>query len=154
MRSLRHTAYILGSAQDGGLPQLGAYGPRDHHARGDARDHRLAASLAVVRDGDGRTLLVDASPDIKAQEARLLERSSTYAASRTNGAPPFDAVLLTHAHMGHYAGMLHLGREAANTSRVPCLVTPRLCQRLEPDLSSHSAADEIFLQGCLVQGFS
>lgn len=31
----------------------------------------------------------------------------------------FDAVLLTHGHMGHYAGLVHFGKEAANTSGVP-----------------------------------
>ena len=41
-----------------------------------------------------------------------------------------DFVLLTHAHMGHYAGLIHFGREAANTSTLPVWCTARMAQFL------------------------
>lgn len=112
---------ILGSGQDGGLPQLGARLPADAAARVDPLAVRLGPSLAVL-DG-ARCLLIDASPDIKEQESRLL-RLPQYAAREPGN--PFDAVLLTHAHMGHYVGLAHFGREAASTRNLPVYGTPRM----------------------------
>lgn len=106
---------VLGTGQDGGLPQLGARIAPDMQARTDPLAVRLGPSICVL-DDDGRCLLVDASPDIKEQESRLLQLPA-YAARK--GGNPFDAVLLTHAHMGHYLGLAHFGREAANTRDLP-----------------------------------
>ena len=114
---MKHELIILGSAQDGGLPQFGARGEPDRKARLDPLAVRLGPSVCVL-SVDGKALLVDASPDIKTQEQRLL-KVGRYA-SRPPDAPPFDTIVLTHAHVGHYAGLVHFGREAAATSRVPC----------------------------------
>ena len=35
-------------------------------------------------------------------------------------------ILLTHAHIGHYAGLMYLGREALGADHVPILCTPRM----------------------------
>lgn len=106
---------LLGSGQDAGLPQFGARIGPDAAARLDPLAVRLGPSLAVL-DDTGRCLLIDASPDIKEQESRLL-RLPAYAARKTGN--PFDGVLLTHAHMGHYLGLAHFGREAAHTRQLP-----------------------------------
>lgn len=113
-----HQVFVLGSAQDGGSPQFGS--------RARPQQARTAASLCVVAP-DGRTLLVDASPDIKAQEALLLDIPS-YAARRAR--EPFDGIMLTHAHMGHYSGLVHFGKEAHNASGVPCWTTPAMASFL------------------------
>jgi pyrroloquinoline quinone biosynthesis protein B len=120
---MRHQLYILGSAQDGGLPQFGARGGRSRQARAAPSSRRLGPSLGVLA-ADGRLLLIDVSPDIKQQESRLLQIPAY--AERDPGTPPADAILLTHAHIGHYAGLVHFGREAASTHRVPCFVTEQL----------------------------
>jgi pyrroloquinoline quinone biosynthesis protein B len=39
---------------------------------------------------------------------------------------PFDGVFLTHAHMGHYLGLAHLGREALGTAPTACYCTKRM----------------------------
>ena len=98
---------VLGSGQDGGLPQLGAGHPNDRRAREGEIPERTAASL-LVEVGGGR-LLVDASPDLRVQWWGQV------------GVP--DAVVLTHAHIGHYTGLVHLGLEAANARAVPAYVT-------------------------------
>jgi pyrroloquinoline quinone biosynthesis protein B len=130
----RHVIHVLGTAQDGGLPQLGAQTPADSLARRTPAHRRTAASLCAVA-GDGRALLVDVTPDVKEQERRLLA-DPVYAARRLAGergktpaatAPqPFDAILLTHAHVGHYGGLVHLGHECAATRGIPCHVTARM----------------------------
>ena len=35
-------------------------------------------------------------------------------------------MLLTHAHIGHYTGLMYLGREALGASAVPVYATPRM----------------------------
>lgn len=117
---------LLGTGQDGGLPQFGARIAPDMQARRDALAVRLGPSLCVL-DDDGRCLLIDASPDIKEQETRLLQLPA-YAARKPGN--PFDAVLLTHAHMGHYVGLAHFGREAASTRDLPVYGTPAMCDFL------------------------
>ena len=77
----------------------------------------------------GQSLLVDVSPDIKAQEDRLLRIPSHAARANPSGikaCAPFDAIALTHAHIGHYAGLVHFGREAASTNAIPCYCTPSM----------------------------
>lgn len=104
---------IMGSAQDGGVPQLGM------HEAGSME--RTAASAAVV-GGGGQALLLDASPDVRRQQRALLEYPQ-YAARHGNA---FDGILLTHGHMGHYAGLVQFGMEAHNADLVPCWGTRRM----------------------------
>lgn len=58
-------------------------------------------------------LLLDASPDIRYQLDRVP-----------------DAIALTHGHMGHYSGLIHLGKESANTSGIPLFCTERMARFL------------------------
>lgn len=119
---MKHTVYILGSGQDGGLPQVGSRMAPDMAARLDPLAVRLGPSICVLAE-DGRCLLIDVSPDIREQENRLL-RVPDYAARPAGN--PFEGVVLTHAHMGHYAGLVHFGREAANTRSLPLWCTARM----------------------------
>ena len=100
----------------------------DRTARLDPLASRLGPSLCVV-SSTGLSFLLDVSPDIKAQEDRLL-RIPAYAAraigSGARARAPFDAIALTHAHIGHYAGLVHFGREAASTDEIPCYCTPSM----------------------------
>ncbi len=57
-------ALVLGTAQDGGLPQAGCYTPRCNAAR---EDPRYVASLALVEPSAERFYLVDATPDLTRQ---------------------------------------------------------------------------------------
>lgn len=107
------TVIVLGTAQDGGSPQLGSA------AQGPAR---LVSSLAVVTD-DGTTLLVDVTPDVRAQVAHLRAHPA-YRARRSRNA--VDHIVLTHAHMGHYAGLVQFGREAHNAQGIEAWVTPAM----------------------------
>ncbi|MGI9586307.1 MAG: MBL fold metallo-hydrolase [Acidimicrobiia bacterium] len=105
---------VLGSGQDGGTPQFGSPGA--------VGSDRSASSVALVVS-DGPVLLFDASPDIRSQ-ARLLP-------TRGPDDQPVDAVFVTHAHMGHYAGLLHFGKEAAATSNIPLFAPDSVVTFLE-----------------------
>ncbi len=43
---------------------------------------------------------------------------------------PLEGILLTHAHIGHYAGLMYLGREALGARGVPVYATARMAQFL------------------------
>lgn len=102
-------AIILGTAQDGGYPHAGCVSSCCESARRDAARARRVACLGLVADGEG--FLVDATPDLPRQVHAL---------------PRLSGLLLTHAHMGHIAGLLWLGREAMSVRKLPLFVGPRL----------------------------
>lgn len=37
-----------------------------------------------------------------------------------------DGIFLTHAHIGHYSGLMYLGREAMNAQNTPVYAMPRI----------------------------
>ena len=42
-----------------------------------------------------------------------------------------DAIFLTHAHIGHYSGLMYLGKEGMNADSVPVYAMPRMKKFLE-----------------------
>jgi len=123
--TIAQDAYIqvLGIAQDAGYPQTNCYQPHCMRAWDD-RDARLAASsIALVDETNKTKYLFDATPDMREQ---------LYALHRVapDGEFSLDGVFLTHAHMGHYTGLMHFGREAAGTSKVPVYAMPRMSDYL------------------------
>lgn len=109
---------VLGIAQDAGLPQAGCRRPCCARARRDPSRRRLAASAAVV--AGSRRWLVDATPDFREQLAAL-DRLAPGS---------LDGVFLTHGHMGHYTGLLQLGREVMNARALPLHAMPRMARLL------------------------
>ncbi|WP_163311945.1 MBL fold metallo-hydrolase, partial [Enterobacter cloacae] len=81
--------------------------------------------LALVDRADGRRYLFDATPDLREQ----LEWLDAHDPKRTPGLG-IDGIFLTHAHIGHYAGLMFLGRESANTKGVPVHAMPRMAEFL------------------------
>jgi len=121
---------VLGTAQDGGLPQIGCEGACCARARAEPSLRRRVTSLLLCDPRDGRRWLFDCTPDLAEQVERARGHPAT---RRTDGPRPalFDGIFLTHAHMGHYAGLVALGREAYGARDVPTWVTPRLARFLE-----------------------
>jgi pyrroloquinoline quinone biosynthesis protein B len=120
---------VLGTAQDGGLPQIGCDDELCRTARADPTRRRLVTSLLLCDPRDGRRWLFDCTPDI----AEQVERARGHPATRKEYGPRpplFDGLFLTHAHMGHYGGLLELGREAYGVQQLPTWVTPRFAQFL------------------------
>lgn len=111
---------VLGITQDGGLPQAGCDRECCRKAWGDpGKSHRVSC-LAIVDPRTSRRWIIDATPDFKHQ-LRMLD---TVAPAAT--APGIAGILLTHAHVGHYSGLVHLGREALGARAVPVHVMPRM----------------------------
>jgi pyrroloquinoline quinone biosynthesis protein B len=102
---------VLGIAQDGGVPHLGCdSGPCAAVRRGERRAEKVAC--LGLTDGE-RAFLFDATPDLPAQVHAMGVRAPS-------------GVFLTHAHVGHYTGLVHLGREVLGARGLPVWATERM----------------------------
>ena len=110
-------AILLGTAQDGGVPQAGCTCGQCLAARADAARRQWTACLGLVDRAAGQSWLIDATPDFREQ----LHALQAWAPDC-----PLAGIALTHAHVGHYAGLVHLGREAANTQGLPVYASARM----------------------------
>jgi len=99
---------ILGIAQDGGRPQLGC----EQACCRDLSEQEAAAVAALAVQGEQGWVLLDATPDITRQV-------------RAVGSLP-QAIVLTHAHIGHYLGLAQLGREAMGAEQLPVWCSARM----------------------------
>ncbi len=108
---------VLGIAQDGGVPQAG---DRDTERWIDRSKKRLVTSLAIVDPATSQRWILDATPDFR-EQLHLLDRHYPVPAK-----PGIDGILLTHAHMGHYTGLMFLGLESMGTKGVPVFAMPRM----------------------------
>jgi pyrroloquinoline quinone biosynthesis protein B len=114
---------VLGVAQDGGKPQIA--NPADP-AWDDPSLRRLATALALIdrRGAETKRWLFEATPDIKEQLQRL---DGLAPVERKIG---LDGVFLTHAHIGHYTGLMMFGHEAAGAENISVYVMPRMADFL------------------------
>ncbi len=128
MASDQHTPdvqlQILGVAQDAGYPQLNCYQPHCQNGWQDPNGKKYATALALIDEQHKKKYLFEATPDIREQMYELHQ-------SAPDDEYKLAGIFLTHGHMGHYTGLMHLGREAAGTSKVPVYVMPRFKQYLK-----------------------
>ena len=117
---------VLGITQDGGYPQAGCR-RADCIDAFETRRTQKVASLGIVDPRSGQRWIIDATPDFPAQ----LHELERVAGPPRPGAPILDGVLLTHAHIGHYLGLAHLGREVIGARGVPVYAMPRMRAFLE-----------------------
>jgi pyrroloquinoline quinone biosynthesis protein B len=120
---------VLGTAQDGGLPHVGCFVGNCALARTNPSRRRLVTSLLLCDPRDGRRWLFDCTPDVREQ----LDRARGHPSTRKEEGPRpplLDGLFLTHAHMGHYGGLLHFGREAYAVRELPAWITPRFAEFL------------------------
>ena len=109
------TLVVLGTLQDGGSPHMGCM----KSCCASERPNDYVVSLGVI--DESKHLIFDASPDIVSQTNYL---------QLISPAKELE-IFLTHAHIGHYVGLIHLGRESANTKNTPVYAMPRMAQFLQ-----------------------
>lgn len=113
--------YVLGVVQDAGYPQSSCYAPHCMPGWEDVSKRRGATSIAVIEPSSSAKYLFEATPHMPAQlyDLHLEAPDNTYS---------LDGVFLTHAHIGHYAGLMFFGHEAQGASDVPVFAMPRMAE--------------------------
>ena len=91
---------VLGIIQDAGFPHIGC--DRDC-CQGVSPGQYFVSCIGLVDKKNKNRYLFDAIPNLHNQ-LRLLE-------SFPNSEYIIDGVFLTHAHIGHYTGLMYFGRE-------------------------------------------
>ena len=110
---------ILGTAQDGGFPHIGCQKKCcDDFYKGISPKQKVV-SLGLIDRETQQKFLFEATPDISTQLADL-EKNHL----RTSSI--IDGVFITHAHMGHYAGLLYFGKEALGKKDIPVYAMPKM----------------------------
>jgi pyrroloquinoline quinone biosynthesis protein B len=113
---------ILGSAQDGGLPHLGCLCASCERARREPDFRRLPSCVGLL--AGGAYALVDATHAF-AEQLHTAWLASVAGVDEPRFSPP-AAIVLTHAHTGHYVGLWQLDRSVLASRDVPVLATPQL----------------------------
>ena len=109
---------VLGVVQDAGYPHIGcekdcckAVSPGDY----------FVSCLGLVDKTNNKRYLFDATPDIHNQ-INLLEKFPE--------ANLIDGIFLTHAHIGHYTGLMYLGREGLGGKNIMVYALKRMARFL------------------------
>ena len=115
--------YILGVAQDAGFPQAGCYKPHCMPGWNDPERKITATSLGLIDPSSKKKYIFEATPDLP-EQLFLLEQEAPSDDFSLNG------IFITHAHIGHYTGLMYLGREAMGAHGLPIYVMPKMEQYL------------------------
>ena len=113
---------VLGMTQDGGSPQAGT---KISEAWEDLTKREYVSCLGIVDPVSSERWIIDATPDFK-EQLHFLDKIAP-----VDGKPGLAGILLTHAHIGHYTGLMHLGREVLGAKNVPVYAMPLMCQFLQ-----------------------
>ena len=115
--------YILGNTQDAGLPHIGCQHPFCEDSFNVYEEH-YTTSIAVVNSDLKKYILFEATPDITFQLNNL----------KKNIFDEFllpESIYITHAHIGHYTGLMYFGREALGAKDLIVKVLPRMSNFLQ-----------------------
>lgn len=112
---------VLGTAQDAGYPQISCEKACCKAYWSGSRPKETATSLGLIDRQQRKVWLFEATPDIIDQWKRLKEECYEC---------EMAGIFLTHAHMGHYAGLMQLGREAMGAKGIPVYAMPRMREYL------------------------
>ena len=115
---------ILGTIQDAGSPHIACKKDCCKNLFDKSDSLRKVVSLGIIDPNNSKTFLFEATPDISTQLKALKNFSNS-----ENELP--EAIFLTHAHIGHYSGLMYLGKEATNADGVPVYAMPRMKAFLE-----------------------
>ena len=111
---------VLGTVQDAGSPHIAC----TRACCADLFDHpttkRQVVSLELIDADNKKTYLFEATPDISRQMKKLTTLGNQGERELVDG------IFITHAHIGHYTGLMYLGKEAMDARSTPVYVMPRM----------------------------
>tara|TARA_Y100001935_G_scaffold14274_1_gene10803 strand:- start:169 stop:1089 length:921 start_codon:yes stop_codon:yes gene_type:complete len=112
---------VLGTAQDGGSPHAACKKDCCEELWDNRFLHKKVSSIAIVNPKDKKFWIIDATPDFP-EQLDFLEKKTGFSLA---------GIFITHAHMGHYTGLLHLGREVMGSKNVPVFVMKKMKKFIE-----------------------
>lgn len=115
---------LLGTIQDAGFPQLGCVKNCCKKVFDIEEGTRKVISLGLIDVPNNNTYLFEATPDI----ARQMKKLTRY--EQNSEKEIVDGIFLTHAHIGHYTGLMYLGKEAFNAASTPVYTMPKMKEYL------------------------
>jgi pyrroloquinoline quinone biosynthesis protein B len=102
---------VLGTIQDGGIPHMGCN------------------KICCLKYFKNNTFRVGVSSlgisNLKNETNYLIDATLKALIGTSNPSEKLNGIFLTHAHMGHYSGLLNFGREAMNSKNIPLYLMPR-----------------------------
>lgn len=115
---------ILGIAQDAGYPQINCEKECCKEYYDGKESKKLISCLGLIDMQSKKKWLFDATPDIREQTQILKD-------NHLDNDKVIDGVFLTHAHIGHYTGLMYFGFEALGGDNIPVYAMPRMKAYLE-----------------------
>ncbi len=115
--------YILGNTQDAGLPHIGC----KHQfckSKFNSFDENFVTSIAVIDSKIKKYILFEATPDI-AYQLNYLDKNIFKEFTLP------ESIYITHAHIGHYTGLMYFGREALGSKGLVVKTLPRMSNFLK-----------------------
>ena len=101
---------VLGTIQDAGSPQIGCEKKCCKELLAQGVSERMVVALGAVDHDTKQQYLFEATPDFPFQLHHLQQVSNHFELP--------TGIFITHAHIGHYTGLMHLGKEAMNSKEV------------------------------------
>jgi len=115
---------VLGIAQDGGYPHIGCQKECCETFYNGKKSKLSVVCLGLVDIDNQQKWLFDATPNMHTQLAAL-EHNHLKTTSI------IDGIFLTHAHIGHYTGLMYLGREAFGKKNTKVYAMPKMKNFIE-----------------------
>ena len=106
---------VLGIAQDGGIPHTNC-NKKCCRDEWDKNKSEKVSCIGLVDPRSNQSWLVDATPDFPQQYHTITNKHKT----------KLEGIFLTHAHIGHYSGLMYLGREVMGAKMMKVFVMPRM----------------------------
>jgi pyrroloquinoline quinone biosynthesis protein B len=107
---------VLGVAQDGGAPHAACEKTCCINKWNNPNLHNKVSSIGIVDPVTNEVWMIDATPDF-AEQLHFLT---------SNNIRELKGIFLTHAHIGHYTGLMHLGREVMGAKSTVVNVMPKM----------------------------
>ena len=118
---MRYDFTILGIAQDGGFPQFGC---NLNCCQNIPIHTNFISSAAIIDNKLKEYWLIDVTPEFRYQ-FNLIKH-------KVNSIIP-KGIFITHAHSGHYTGLIEFGKEVLNSKSIPVHVMPKMLEYLKSD---------------------
>jgi pyrroloquinoline quinone biosynthesis protein B len=109
---------ILGIAQDAGYPQVGCQKACCQRVKDNPELRQKVISFGLIDPSSGERWLFEATPDFREQYDHLMAIKPKV--------DTLSGIFLTHAHIGHYTGLMQLGREVMGAKNIPVFAMPKM----------------------------